>query len=108
MKIYLILNNDVITGYSFNKIENAPEVEISDPTTIKLNIDTYEDNQIISHDLPQVIINQQRILELKQLLADSDYLCLKHADEEISDEEYAEIKAQRHAWRVEINELESE
>ena len=47
-----------------------------------------------------------RIEELKKLLADTDYKCMKHADGEISDEEYEEIKAQRHQWRLEIGEWE--
>ena len=49
-----------------------------------------------------------KIEKLKKHLADTDYMCLKHMDGALTDEEYAETKAQRQAWRDEINELESE
>ena len=51
---------------------------------------------------------QARIAELKQLLAESDYKAIKFAEGWITPEDYADTKAQRQAWRVEINELESE
>lgn len=51
---------------------------------------------------------EARIAELKQLLADSDYLATKYAEGWYTDEEYAPIKAQRQAWRDEINALELE
>lgn len=52
------------------------------------------------------ILNE--IMIRKQLLTNSDYKALKHADGVISDEEYAETKTQRQTWRDEINELEKE
>lgn len=50
------------------------------------------------------IMNEIRIRE--QLLAQTDYKALKHSEGVISDEEYADTKAQRQSWRDEINELE--
>ena len=50
----------------------------------------------------------KRIMELKKLLSDTDYMCLKHMDGALTDAEYAETKAQRQAWRDEINQLESQ
>lgn len=44
----------------------------------------------------------------KQLLANSDYLALKHADGILSDEEYADTCAQRKQWREEIDEIEAQ
>ena len=44
----------------------------------------------------------------EQLLNQSDYKALKHADGVITDEEYAETKALRQGWRDEINDLESQ
>ena len=46
------------------------------------------------------------IAELKENLKETDYQAIKHSEGWISDEEYAEIKAQRQAWRDRINELE--
>lgn len=49
-----------------------------------------------------------RIAELKRLLSASDYKAIKYAEGLISAEDYAETKAERQAWRDEINALESE
>lgn len=43
----------------------------------------------------------------EQLLAQSDYQALKHADGALSDEEYAETRAQRAQWRQAINDLQA-
>lgn len=51
---------------------------------------------------------QQRIAELKMLLADSDYKAIKYAEGWLTGDEYAATKAQRQAWRDEINQLESD
>lgn len=48
----------------------------------------------------------EEIIELKQNLSSTDYLCLKHADGVLSDEEYEPIRVQRQQWRDRINELE--
>ena len=48
----------------------------------------------------------KRIVDLKQLLADSDYKAIKYAEGLISEEEYSNIRAMRQAYRLEINELE--
>ena len=47
----------------------------------------------------------KRVAELKQLLADSDYAVIKIAEGAAVREEYAELIAQRQAWREEINSL---
>ena len=47
-----------------------------------------------------------RIAELKQLLAESDYKAIKYAEGWLTADEYAATKAERQAWRDEINELE--
>lgn len=57
---------------------------------------------------PEEVIKQERIAELKQLLADSDYWTSKYCDGEYTDEEWAEKVAQRKAWREEIRRLEGE
>lgn len=43
---------------------------------------------------------------MKQLLANTDYQALKYAEGEISEEDYAETKANRRHWRGVINGLE--
>jgi len=49
----------------------------------------------------QKLADQKRIAELKQLLADTDYVALADYDQD-----KPEIKAQRQAWREEIRQLE--
>lgn len=51
---------------------------------------------------------QARIAELKQLLAESDYKAIKYAEGWLTADEYADTKAQRQAWREEINALEAQ
>lgn len=58
-------------------------------------------NKIISYKE-----RQKRIRLLKQDLVNTDYQAIKYAEGLISEEEYAAIKAQRQAWRDEINALE--
>lgn len=47
-----------------------------------------------------------RIAELKANLTATDYQAIKYAEGWLTDEEYEPIRAQRQAWRDEINELE--
>ena len=51
---------------------------------------------------------KRELAELKQHLADTDYVSCKIADGVATHEEYAEILEQRQAWRVRINEIEAE
>lgn len=53
-------------------------------------------------------IRQMRIAELKMFLADTDYAVIKIAEGAATKEEYADLIAQRQAWREEINELEGQ
>ena len=52
-------------------------------------------------------LDQQRITELKQLLANSDYKAIKYAEGLISASDYAPVKAMRESYRAEINMLEA-
>ena len=49
---------------------------------------------------------QSKIAELKRKLQETDYQAIKHFEGYLTDYEYEPIKAQRQAWRDEINELE--
>ena len=52
-------------------------------------------------------LDQIRIEELKQALRDTDYKAIKYAEGLITPEAYAPIRAQRQAYRAEINTLEA-
>lgn len=49
----------------------------------------------------------REILRLKRLLSETDYKAIKYAEGQLSEEEYAPIKAQRQLWREQINALEA-
>lgn len=49
-----------------------------------------------------------RITLLKIKLRDTDYLAIKRSEGLMTEEEYAPIKAQRQAWRDEINAIQAE
>ena len=51
---------------------------------------------------------QRKISEAKAKLAETDYQAIKYVEGFISETDYAPIKAQRQAWRDEINALEAE
>ena len=51
---------------------------------------------------------QAEIRGLQQLLAESDYQALKHADGALTDEEYEPARLQRQSYREKINKLEGE
>lgn len=57
---------------------------------------------------PQEVINQERIEELKALLAAADYWGQKYIDGEYTEAEWEEKKAQRKAWREQIRRLEGD
>lgn len=48
------------------------------------------------------------IAGLKQILANTDYKCMKHADGALTDAEYEETRLQRQLLRDKINGLEKE
>ena len=51
---------------------------------------------------------QRKISEAKAKLSETDYQAIKYFEGFISEADYAPIKAQRQAWRDEINALETE
>ncbi len=63
--------------------------------------------ELAEHEASIKVPVDEQIALLKQNLADTDYKTLKYAEGLISEQDYAEIKAQRQMWRDEINRLES-
>ena len=61
------------------------------------------DTEIKSSNIQNINL---RINELKRNLSKTDYQAIKFAEGQLTEEEYAETKKQRQAWRVEINQLE--
>ena len=48
-----------------------------------------------------------QINDFRELLEKSDYKAIKYAEGVLTEEEYAETKKERQAWRARINELEA-
>lgn len=78
-------------------------------------IEKIADNRYEIKEVPapsEAEINAQRVAELKQKLADSDYAIIKIAEATAEEaealrEKYAQVIADRKAWREEINQLEN-
>lgn len=51
---------------------------------------------------------EMQIMLLKNRLQETDYKAIKYAEGWLSEEEYAEVKAERQRIREEINKLEQE
>ena len=64
----------------------------------------------VIHISEQDLLKDQYRLEITQLkkqLSDTDYKAIKYAEGQISEDEYANVKAERQGYRDRINELEA-
>ena len=80
-----------------------------DDEIVETPIGTQLKSYTLTADYQQKLSQYQKSLQIAQLkkqLADTDYQAIKHSEGLITEEEYAPIKAQRQAWRDEINSLE--
>lgn len=75
---------------------------IKDVNGIPTAVDLYTESELAIAD------KKKRINELKALLQETDYQAIKYFEGFIIETDYAPIKAQRQAWRDEINALEAE
>lgn len=75
---------------------------IKDVDGIPTAVDLYTESEL------SIAYKKKRIAELKSLLQETDYQAIKYFEGFISETDYAPIKAQRQAWRDEINALEAE
>lgn len=100
-KIIAICEKDSFPCLIFDSVEEDSEHKTTDFICIG--------EEFVLTDSPAGIKfkNQERIEELKQLLADADYWGQKYIDGEYTPEEWEEKKAQRKAWREEIRSLEN-
>lgn len=114
MKVNLILDeNNVITSVITYPIdESLITIDIDDYTTIHCGYDRYVSKTILKSKKYESDLKKEntynRILELKKLLSDTDYIAIKYAEGLLSEEEYKSIKELRKSYRDEINTLEKE
>lgn len=124
VKVYYDVESKKVLGFypdfiNYNKIPE-PYVEVTDERHAELvemansGKELYLSNLVEkSFDLREIIISQEqqrqnRIAELKSLLAQTDYQAIKYAEGQLSANEYEEMKKQRQTWRDEINLLEED
>lgn len=81
---------------------DIPQAELK---TMRLARLEYEQQHQRQAEIDEV---QRKISEIKAELSETDYQAIKYAEGFISETDYAQIKAQRQAWRDEINALEAE
>ena len=82
-------------------VEGKPYVEAHTETENIFVYIPYTESQL------EKIAAKLEIEELKAKLFATDYKAIKYAEGAMTEEEYADTKAQRQAWRDRINELEA-
>lgn len=99
-----------------NKINGTGQCQTlnEDILDVEISEEVYNDIKHYMWNGEAVVLNpnykedhSERIAELKQMLADTDYVVIKIAEGSATKEDYADVIAQRKAWRAEIRELES-
>ena len=84
-------------------------IAISDTQKSDINGWTYRKELCPMKTEEDLLKDQYRseITQLKKLLSDSDYKAIKYAEGQISESEYASVRAERQGYRDRINELEA-
>lgn len=85
-----------------------PDAEPVDNVTKFAYADEDYETVRIYERIPDEILTERRIDDLKQKLTDTDYVVIKIAEGVATAEEYADVIANRKAWREEINALEAQ
>lgn len=95
-------------------IDEEPNANIDEEILNQIGINKKFDvanKTVVNYDNSEKIIKrdaQEKIIELKALLAQTDYQAIKYAEGQLTEAEYAEMKAQRQQWRDLINLLEED
>ena len=107
-----------VTTYPLD--ETKPMIDIPDNLTDSIRNFVLKDGKLVYEVYETVKSAEEQILALKRQLADTDYITAKAVDAMTSADsltailtalknirtEYADVLAQRAAWRKEINDLE--
>ena len=106
-KHYYYKNGNVLldSKHQLDETEIGNYVEITEK---EYNAFRSQQNSKGNHNQTEIEAKRKEIAELQGLLDSSDYKQHELTDGEITEEEYAPIRAQRHAWRVRIRELRAE
>ena len=84
-------------------------IPISDTQQSDINGWTYRKELCPMKTEEDLLKDQYRleITQLKKALSDTDYKAIKYAEGQISEDEYASVRAERQGYRDRINELEA-
>jgi len=107
--------NNIITSWqTCNFLDEAIECDqIKDVVLYKTKLSIVDGKAVLDNsgdytDTRKKARKEREIAKFKKLLADSDYKAIKYFEGELTEEEFAPIKADRKKWRAKINELEGE
>lgn len=95
-----------ILSVTYDEFAPAEQPRVETYPIGNVNDYKYENGEIIYDPLPKKTDNSIKIAELKQKLADTDYIVIKIAEGVDTWENYPGIKEQRQMWRDEINSLQ--
>ena len=96
-------------AYKFGWDIETNYIPISDTQQSDINGWTYR-KDLCPMKTEQDLLKDQYRLEIQQLkkqLSDTDYKAIKYAEGQISESEYASVRAERQGYRDRINELEA-
>ena len=112
---YTVDSNNYVVSFTETPFDaSKPFVEVSAYPVI--GVDKIVDGAVVRDQTDatsytaakETTTRKMRIIELKSNLRSTDYLAIKYAEGQLTAEEYATTKAQRQAWRDEINALEAQ
>ena len=108
--MFKVIKDNKIIGVSENEPILLDNYEVEEDTEHSVADFIHVDGEFVLRTDEKAIRQEknQRIAELKQLLAEADYWGQKYLDGEYTEEEWAEKVAQRKAWREEIRSLEDD
>lgn len=100
---------ETVREYSNGGRDRKKVIDVAGVKAVPAHDEIEEIQVYIPYTVEQIAKREKiaRIAELKRLLTASDYKAIKYAEGALTPEEYAETKAERQAWRNEINELEN-
>ena len=104
------MNFELGTIFTSDDYEGAYDYVSENGYTIEEIEPKGEERQFKIVEIPEPTeeeIKQARISELKAKLSATDYVVIKIVEGEATKEEYADVLANRKAWREEIRELEN-
>lgn len=82
-------------------------IKVEDDVVVSMEVNEEALEAYLASIPEPVVTPEEEIAELKKKLGATDYQAIKYAEGFLTEEEYADMKAQRQAWRERINELEA-